>query len=213
MCVFIALFGDYKDLYSIYVTLKLALPLLIFSILEVYNITISLKRVYYYFVPIGIAVLSVLWISGLPFTSVFGFTFKWSYIAAIEYMVFGALYFHLLHRKCKSDLHALILVSFLLITSGLLYEMPISHRSGLFYSVTYPFFIYSAWIMLVLVIQQLDFNVFLGAKNIIGVTLTISVILLLYYGPLPRIITNVGLRLPFLLFWCIPLKKPHIPRL
>lgn len=209
--VSIALFGSYKDLYSIYATLKLALPLLLFLTLKIYNIKVSFKRPYYCLVALGILSLLMLWLLGFPFPLVFGFTFKWSYIATIEYLVFGALYFHLLHKKCESDLHALVLVSFLLITSGLLYELPFSHRSGLFYNMTYPFFIYSAWIMLVLAVEYLDFNVFSNPKRIIVITLATSMILLLYYGRFPVIMRDFGVRLPFLLFWCIPLCAPKKP--
>jgi len=206
--VSIALFGSYKDIYDVYATLKLALPLLLYLILIGYEVKFSLKTPFYFFVATGVTFLSILWLSSLPFPTVFGFTFMWDYAPAIEYLIFGVLYFHLMRRKINNDLLCLTQVSFLLIVTGLLYKLPFFRYPALFYSLLYPFYVYSAWIMLVPLAQNLNMNIFGNRKTIIGLTLAMITLFLVYYVRFPAIIRTVCARLPFLFFWIMPLSEP-----
>jgi len=199
----IPLFNGNLDLYQIYTALKLALPLLLFIILKTFKININFKKYYYPVIFASIVILLFLWMGGFPFTSIFGNNFRWHYAPAIEYLIFSGLYFFLLSKKYSNDLYVLTLTSFLLIMCGLLYELPFNQRNGLFFRLDYPFILYSAWIMLPLLLKGLNFKT--SKKTIVGLALTMVGLLIIYYLPFPRIIFNYGLRLPFLFFWCIPL--------
>jgi len=191
-------------------TFKKLVPLSLYILSKTYNCKRNFKKPFQLITISAIITLTTLWLLGVPFKQVFGF--NWTYMATIEYLTFALVYFHLLSRKFN-NFNAFILTSFLLVASGVIYEIPIRvHRQPLdvtlqaFINPTHPFLLHSAWIMLALAIKEIGIKTFVNPAFIPSYAL-LALSLVLSHFATPNTITSNLVRLPILVFWCIPLSN------
>jgi len=186
-----------------YWVLTKTLPLLLFSMSELFTIQLSFKKLYYTFALVMIGILLILRIQKqLSFQD--AFAFKFHYLPAIEYLAFSIIYFELfdrkLHNHFKSFAYTLMTISIV----GLLYELPVFYKETMFYHASYPFIINSRWIMLPLLTQKIGFSTF--TKPTVLFAFTLWLLFSIYYGLNLNQPTWLP-RLPTLLFMTIPITK------
>jgi len=89
----------------------------------------------------------------IQFVNIFGF--KWDFIAVLEYVVFGLLFFTILKSKLNNAFKSFV-YSFILVTIlGLIYELPLSYTNmRIYYHYSYPFFIHPVWVLLGILIYK-----------------------------------------------------------